>query len=72
MNKTLIALSMIFSHLFRNLSNYLLLIGILLVIHYIYIVHGFNSCLLSVGIVCIATSVINELNKINNKPQRRY
>ena len=72
MNKTLVAIGMIFSHLVRNISNYLLCIGLFLVVYYIKIEYGFNSALLSVGVISILTSIINELNKINNKPQRKY
>lgn len=69
MNKVLIALGIIISHLIKNLSNYLLFIGLFLVIYYIYTQFGFDSTLLSIGILCILTSIINELNK---KPQRKY
>lgn len=72
MNKTLVAIGMILSHLVRNISNYLLCIGLFLVVYYIKIEYGFNSALLSVGVISILTSIINELNKINNKPQRKY
>lgn len=72
MNKTLIALGIVLSHLMRNISNYLLCIGLFLVIYYIYIEYGFNSALLSVGIISILTSMVNELNKLNSKPQRKY
>lgn len=72
MNKTLIAISIVLSHLIRNISNYLLCIGLFLVIYYIYVEYGFNSALLTVGIVSILMSMVNELNKLNNKPQRKY
>lgn len=72
MNKTLIAIGIVLSHLIRNISNYLLCIGLFLVIYYIYVEYGFNSALLTVGIVSILMSMVNELNKLNNKPQRKY
>ena len=71
MNKTLIAIGIVLSHLIRNISNYLLCIGLFLVIYYIYVEYGFNSALLTVGIVSILMSMDNELNKLNNKPQRK-
>ena len=72
MNKILFAISVILSHLFKNLSNYLLFLGISLVLYYTYVEYGFYSCLLSVGIISILASIVIELNKLNNKPQRKY
>ena len=71
MNKFFTAVAIILEHFIRNISNYLLFIGIFIVVYYIYIKHGFDSALLSVGITFIGTSIVNELNKIH-KPQKRY
>lgn len=47
----------------RNISNYLLGIGLLLVLLFIYISFGTTYTILSTGILLIITSVLVELNK---------
>ena len=72
MMKVLIALKIIMNHLLNNISNYLLFIGICLILNYIKNKYGTDTALLGVGIVLILTSLVNELNKIPKTQQRRY
>lgn len=72
MKSTLMAIMIIKNHLMKNLNNYLLLIGICLILNYIKIKHGIDTALLGVGVVLIGTSLVNEANKLNKQPQRRY
>ena len=72
MMKVLIALKIIMNHLLNNISNYLLFIGICLILNYIKNKYGTDTALLGVGIVLILTSLVNELNKLPKTQQRRY
>ncbi len=54
-------------HIYNNITNYLLLVGLFLILLYIYIIYGIPSTILGVGIVSILIAVIVELNKINIK-----
>ena len=61
------AFILLLKHIYDNITNYLLLVGLFLILLYIYIIYGIPSTILGVGIVSILIAVIVELNKINIK-----
>lgn len=67
MKSTMKAMKMIIKHLYLNASNYLLSIGSMCVISYVYMIYGFQTSLLLVGILLIIASIIIELNRHSTK-----
>ena len=70
MEQTIVAISNIFSHIKKNLSNYTLLIGIFFIARFIFIRYGVDILLLFTGVLLIAFSFILELSKKNVKKIR--
>ena len=70
METVLIAISNMFTHIKRNLSNYTLLIGIFFICRFIFVRYGIDILLLFIGILLIAFSFILELSKKNVKKIR--
>lgn len=70
MDKILIALQTIFSHLIDNASNYFLIIGLGLVLRYLFIVYGVDIFLLALGVLFIAYSLIIEISTKKSKKNR--
>lgn len=60
--KILMTMNNVFSHFVKNIWDYSLFGGIALVLRWIYVVKGFDSFVLSLGILMIFTSFINEYN----------
>lgn len=61
------ATKMIIKHLYFNASNYLLSIGTICIVSYVYMIYGFQTSLLLVGILLIIASMIIELNRHSTK-----
>lgn len=55
-------LSNIIEHFITNVWDYSLFAGVALVLRWIYVVKGFDSFVLSLGLLLIFTSFINEYN----------
>lgn len=67
MKSTVLAMSKIFEHLYKNRSNYFMLIGLLCILSYVYSNYGFQTSLLFVGVLLILTSLIVEINSLSNR-----
>ena len=63
MNYILNAIAIILEHLYKNISNYLLTLGLAIVLFFIKVNFGFMPFVLSVGILLILTAIIIELNR---------
>ena len=70
MDKILIALQTIISHLIDNASNYFLIIGLGLVLRYLFIVYGVDIFLLALGVLFIVYSLIIEISTKKSKKNR--
>lgn len=70
MDKILIALQAIFSHLIDNASNYFLIIGLGLVLRYLFVVYGVDIFLLALGVLFIVYSLIIEISTKKSKKNR--
>ena len=67
MKMTVIAMSHLLDHLYKNRSNYLMFIGLACIMKYVYNIYGFQTLLLSFGVLLILTSLIIEINKVSTK-----
>lgn len=67
MSNIVYALKALFKHLYKNASNYLFSIGLLLIIRFIFITFGLEAFLLTIGILLIIYSFILEINKNKKK-----
>ena len=72
MNSFVNALASIIQHIFKNISNYGLLVGLLLVVNFIFKKYGSDVGLLSIGVLLILSSFVLEINNINNKGRKKY
>ena len=63
MDKILNVFQVIFTWIFHHASNICLTIGSLLVLRHIWIQFGFDSAMLTVGIVLIFASVVIAINE---------
>lgn len=70
MDKILTALETILSHFIENASNYFLLVGIGLVLRYLFVVYGVDIFLLALGVLFIAYSLIIEISTKKIKKSR--
>lgn len=61
------AFILLLKHIYDNITNYLLVIGLSLILIYIYIIYGIPFTILGIGIVLILISIVIELNKTNIK-----
>lgn len=71
MNNFANAFIVIVQHVIKNITNYCLLAGLLLVINFIFKEYGTDIGLLSIGILLILSSFVLEVNKISNKGKKR-
>lgn len=67
MKMTVIALSQLLKHLYNNASSYLMFVGLACIMKYIFNMYGFQTLLLSFGVLLILTSLIIEINKVSTK-----
>lgn len=70
MNSLINAFISIFEHFIRNLSNYTLISGLLLVLNFVFQRFGTDIGFLFVGILLLLTSVVLEINNVNGKRKR--
>lgn len=67
MKMTVIAIAELMKHLYKNASTYLMTIGLACIMRYIFIMYGFQTLLLSFGVLLILASLIIEINKVSTK-----
>jgi len=63
MNSFLTAIALFFRHLFTNISNYCLVIGIGCILHFVYDKFGTDTLILSIGALLVLISIVIEVNK---------
>ena len=71
MKNILNALSVIFSHIYKNFSNYCLTLGILAIIYFVFVTYGFSNTVLLIGVMLVLTSIVSELNR-SSRGNKRY
>ena len=72
MSYILNAIAIILEHLYKNISNYLLTLGLAIVLFFIKVNFGLMPFILCVGILLILTAIIIELNRSIPKKKGRY
>lgn len=70
MEQMIVAISNLFLHIRKNLSNYALILGLFFIGRFIFVKYGIDILLLFIGVLLILFSFVLELSKKNVKKLR--